>query len=42
MRNIFVLGVGLAIAYWLDQRYFGGLYSRATADMLHQITTGFK
>ena len=41
MRNIFVLGVGLAIAYWLDQRYFGGLYSRATADMLHQITASF-
>jgi hypothetical protein len=42
MRNIFVLGVGLAIAYWLDQRYFGGLHSRAAADMLHQITASVK
>jgi hypothetical protein len=42
MRNIFVLGVGLVIAYWLDQRYFGGLYSRSVADMLHHIAVSFK
>ena len=42
MRNVVVLGIGLVVAYWLDQRYFGGLHSRAAADMLHQITASFK
>jgi hypothetical protein len=42
MRNILVLGVGLAIAYWLDQRYYGGLYSRSMADVLNQIAVSFK
>jgi hypothetical protein len=42
MRNIFVLGVGLAIAYWLDQRYYGGLYSCSMADILSQIAGSFK
>jgi hypothetical protein len=41
MRNIFVLGVGLAIAYWLDQRHYGGLYSRSMADVLNQIAVSF-
>jgi hypothetical protein len=40
MRGIFVLGIGLAIAYWLDQRYFGAMYSRAAASMLQQIAVG--
>jgi hypothetical protein len=35
-------GLGLAIAYWLDQRYFGAMYSRAAASMLQQIAVGFK
>jgi hypothetical protein len=42
MRGIFVLGIGLAIAYWLDQRYFGAMYSRAAASMFQQIAVGFK
>jgi hypothetical protein len=42
MRGIFVLGIGLVIAYWLDQSHYGGMYSRAAADMLHQITASFR
>jgi hypothetical protein len=42
MRGIFVLGIGLAIVYWLDQRYFGAMYSQAAASMLQQIAVGFK
>jgi hypothetical protein len=42
MRGIFVLGIGLVIAYWLDQSHYGGMYSRAIASMLHQIAVSFK
>jgi hypothetical protein len=42
MRGIFVLGIGLVIAYGLDQSHYGGMYSRAVASMLHQIAVNFK
>ena len=42
MRGVFILGIGLVIAYWLDQSHYGGLYSRAVANMLHQIAVSFK
>jgi hypothetical protein len=42
MRGIIVLGIGLAIAYWLDQRHFGGMYSQAAASMLQQMAVSFK
>ncbi len=42
MRGIIVLFLGLIAAYWLDQHYYGGLYSRETGNMLHQIATNFK
>jgi hypothetical protein len=35
-------GISLAIRYWLDQRYYGGLYSRSMADVLNQIAVSFK
>ena len=28
MRGIFAFGIGLVVAYWLDQSHYGGLYSR--------------
>ena len=42
MRGIFAFGIGLVVAYWLDQSHYGGLYSRAVADMLHHIAVSFK
>ena len=42
MRVILVLIIGLAIAFWLDQRYNHGLYSNSLADMLHHIAVSFK
>jgi hypothetical protein len=42
MRNIFVFGVLGMIAYWFDQRYNGGLYSRSIAEILQQIAVSFK
>jgi hypothetical protein len=42
MRGIIVLCLGLIVAYWLDQHYYGGLYSRETGNMLQQITASFK
>jgi hypothetical protein len=42
MRGIIVLCLGLIAAYWLDQHYYNGLYSREAGNMLHQITASFK
>lgn len=42
MRNIFLLCLGLLAAYWIDQAYFGGAYSRPTIDMLHNIINSYR
>ena len=42
MRGIIVLCLGLIAAYWLDQHYYGGLYSRETGNMIQQIARSFK
>jgi len=40
IRNLLILGIGLLIAYWLDQRYYGGTYSQPLVDLLHRIANG--
>jgi hypothetical protein len=42
MRNILLLCLGLLAAYWIDQTYFGGAYSRPTIDMLHNIIESYR
>ena len=42
MRAGIVLCLGLIIAYWLDQRYYYGMYSRAIGNMLHEIAVSFR
>jgi hypothetical protein len=42
MRGIIVLGIGLVIAFWVDHRYYDGLYSRGTGDMIQHIAASFK
>jgi hypothetical protein len=42
MRDIMVPCLGLIAAYWLDQRYCDGLYSRETGNMLQQVAASFK
>jgi hypothetical protein len=42
MRNILLLCLGLLAAYWIDQTYFGGAYSRPTIDMLHHIIDSYR
>jgi len=37
IRNLLILGIGLLIAYWLDQTYYGGIYSQPIVDMLRGI-----
>jgi hypothetical protein len=37
MRFIFLLCIGFAAAYWVDQAYFGGTYSRPAVDLLRHI-----
>jgi hypothetical protein len=37
MRRIVIIAIGLAIAFWLDQRYYGGTYSAPIVEMIHQI-----
>ena len=41
MRGIIVLCLGLIVAYWLDQHYYNGLFSRETGNMLQQIAASF-
>ncbi len=42
MRGIILLCLGLVAAYWLDQQYYGGLYSRETGNLLQQFAASFK
>ena len=42
MRNILLLCLGLLAAYWIDQTYLGGAYSRPTIDMLHNIIESYR
>jgi hypothetical protein len=42
MRAGIVLCLGLIIAYWLDQRYYYGMYSREIGNMLHEIAVSFR
>ena len=42
IRNLLILGIGLLIAYWLDQRYYGGTYSQPVVDLLRGIAKGSK
>jgi len=32
----------LAAAYWIDQAYYGGAYSRPAVDMLRHIIASYK
>ena len=42
MRNIILLGIGLVIAYWVDQHYYSGEHGASLADVLHHIANSFK
>ena len=42
MRNFLLLGLGLLVAYWLDQTFYDGTYSRPLVDMLNQIILAFR
>jgi hypothetical protein len=42
MRFIFLLCIGLAAAYWIDQALYGGVYSRPVVDMLRHIIASYK
>ena len=42
MRFFVLLCIGLAAAYWIDQTYYGGAYSRPTFDMLRHIIASYK
>jgi hypothetical protein len=42
MRAGIVLCLGLIVAYWLDQRYYYGLYSREIGNMLREIAVSFR
>ena len=42
MRGIVVLCLGLIAAYWFDQHYYNGRYSRETGTMLQQIAARLK
>jgi hypothetical protein len=42
MRNFLLICVGLLIAYWADQTFCNGLYSREVTGMLREISTGYK
>jgi len=42
MRNLLLLGVGLLIACWVDENFFGGYYNRPIVKMLREIATGFR
>jgi hypothetical protein len=37
MRGLIFLCLGFAVAYWGDQRFYDGRYSRETRNMLEQI-----
>ena len=41
MRYSLILLIAVAIAYWIDQTYYGGVYSRAVFEMLRQISNGY-
>jgi hypothetical protein len=42
MRGIFLLALGLILAYWLDQHYYDGRYSREVGNMVHEVGASFK
>ena len=42
MRNLLLICVGLFAAYWVDQTYYGGAYSRPMIDMLHRIVISYR
>ena len=42
MRGIFVLVIGLAIAFWLDQTYYGGAYSRPVVELVREIAASLR
>ncbi|MGA2816833.1 MAG: hypothetical protein ABSE67_11145 [Xanthobacteraceae bacterium] len=42
MRDVLIIGIGVLIAYWIDQIYYGGYYSHALLDMIHQASISFK
>jgi hypothetical protein len=42
MRGAIVLCLGVIIAYYIDQRYYYGMYSREIGNMLHEISASFK
>ena len=42
MRFFLFLRIGLAAAYWIDQTYYDGTYSRPVIDMLRHIIISYK
>ncbi len=42
MRNFLLICIGLLAAYWIDQTYYGGVYSRPVIDMLHNIINNYR
>jgi hypothetical protein len=42
MRFFFLVCIGLAAAYWIDQAYYRGTYSRPAVDMLRHIIVSYR
>lgn len=42
MRNFLLICIGLFAAYWIDQTYYGGTYSRPTIDILHHLIDSYR
>jgi hypothetical protein len=42
MRGFLVVWIGVAAAYWVDQTYYNGVYSRPVTEMVHQIILSYR
>jgi hypothetical protein len=42
MRFIFLLCIGFAAAYGVDQAFYGGIYSRPAVDLLRHIIANYR
>jgi hypothetical protein len=42
LRDFLLISVGLLAAYWIDQTFYDGTYSRPVIDMLHAIINSYR
>jgi hypothetical protein len=42
VRNFLIIWIGVAAAYWIDQAYYGGAYSRPVGEMLYRIIIDYR